>query len=295
MSSSSPGAEGERGPSISVAMATYNGETYLPEMLESLETQTRLPDELVVRDDCSSDGTVQVVEEFARRAPFPVRVLDGGERLGYAQNFVAASNACSGDLIFFADQDDSWRPPKLETVSRAADPTKSQALFHDFALQSHDGTQIAPSFYGVLAERGFGRGVAIKGCSMVVTRRFLDTWGWPAASTTISHDFWVALISTAFGQRRTLDEILIDHRLHPDNTSGWIPDDSSREFTVRDEQPSDVDVLIDLVIKKRRIRGWTPALIELVDGRGARLDPTAAKRLRRSLRTNRRRHREARS
>lgn len=293
MSSSSP-VRADEGPSISVAMATYNGETYLPEMLETLVAQSRLPDELVVRDDDSTDGTVKVVEEFAGRAPFPVRVLDAGERLGYAQNFVATSDACSGDVIFFADQDDCWRPAKLETVSRAMDPTKSQAVFHDFALQGPDGAQISPSFYAVLAERGFGTGVAIKGCSMAVTRAFLDTWGWPSASTTISHDFWVALISTAFGQRCTLDEILIDHRLHSDNTSGWIPDDSSREFTVRDQPSSDVDVLIDLVIKRRRIRGWTPALIELVDGRGRRIDAEAARRLRRSLRTNRRRHREAR-
>lgn len=283
------------GVSLSVAMATYNGETYLPEMLESLALQTRLPDELVVRDDRSSDRTLAVLAEFAAHAPFPVRVLDGGERLGYAQNFVAASSGCSGDLVFFADQDDSWRPAKLERVALAADPARSQALFHDFSLMSDDGSEIAPSFYGVLTERGFGPAVALKGCSMAVTRAFLDLWGWPPASTTISHDFWVALISTAFDQRITLDEVLIDHRLHADNTSGWIPDDASREFTVREEHPSDVEVLIDLVIKRRRLRGWTPTFIELVDTLGEGVDPAAAKRLRRSLRSNRRRHREARA
>jgi glycosyltransferase involved in cell wall biosynthesis len=281
------------GPSLSVAMATYNGETFLPEMLDSLATQTLLPDELVVRDDGSSDATLRVLHEFGGRAPFPVRVLDAGERLGYAQNFVTVSRECSGDLVFFADQDDSWRPHKLEAVTAAADPAQSQALFHDFALQSDDGAPIAPSFYGVLAERGFGPGIALKGCSMTVTRAFIDAWGWPPASTSISHDFWVALLSTAFGQRRNLDDILIDHRLHADNASGWIPDDASREFTRDGDHAPDVDVLIDLVIKRRRVRGWTRAFLELLDERGDRLDPEAAKRLRRSLRTNRRRHREA--
>src|SRR4051794_21844611 len=89
------------GPLLSVAMATFNGETYLPEMLDSLAAQTRPPDELVVRDDGSSDATVALLEDFASRAPFPVRVLGGGVRLGYAQNFVATSRECSGDLIFF--------------------------------------------------------------------------------------------------------------------------------------------------------------------------------------------------
>ena len=90
--SSVPGHPGQ----ISVAMATYNGERFLPEMLDSLAGQTRLPDELVIRDDGSSDSTLVVVQEFAARAGFPVRVLPGGDLLGYAQNFVTASRACSG-------------------------------------------------------------------------------------------------------------------------------------------------------------------------------------------------------
>src|SRR3954464_9717794 len=107
-------------PSISVAMATYNGERYLPEMLDSLAAQTLQPDELVVRDDASEDDTVSILHAFARRVPFRVEVLAGGPRLGYAQNFVTASRACSGGVIFFADQDDSWRPHKLATVSQHA-------------------------------------------------------------------------------------------------------------------------------------------------------------------------------
>ena len=72
----SPASLGAR--SVSVAMATYNGERYLPEMLESLAAQTRLPDELVVRDDGSTDGTLGVVHDFARRVPFRVEVIAGG-------------------------------------------------------------------------------------------------------------------------------------------------------------------------------------------------------------------------
>jgi glycosyltransferase involved in cell wall biosynthesis len=279
---------------LSVVMATFEGETYLPEMLESLAAQTRPPDELVVRDDGSSDATVAILTDFTARAPFPVRVLPGGERLGYAQNFVTASRECSGDLIFFADQDDTWRPGKLETVARAASPGRSQALFHDFALQSGDGAEIAPSYYRLLAERGFGPAVALKGCSMAVTREFVDTWGWPPASTSVSHDFWVALLATAFGQRLNLDDILIDHRLHDANTSGWIPGDSARVFTEAGVPVDDVDLMIDLVVKRPRLRAWTQVFLDAADKPGEHVDPGAAKRLRRSLRTNRRRHRAAR-
>src|ERR1700710_1796077 len=129
---------------ISIAMATYNGERYLPEMLDSLAAQTRLPDELVVRDDGSSDHTLEVVHYFAERAGFPVRVLPAGERLGYAQNFVTVSRACTGDVLFFADQDDGLRPGKLEGGGGAASGCEPMALFHDFSLQRGDGAEIAP-------------------------------------------------------------------------------------------------------------------------------------------------------
>ncbi len=279
---------------ISIAMATYDGERYLPEMLESLANQTRPPDELVVRDDGSSDRTLDVVHDFAARAPFEVRVVPSDGRLGYAQNFVAASRACTGDLLFFADQDDSWRPEKLETVAGVVSPGDVAAVSHDFTLQAADGSPIAPSYAGVLAERGFGPVVALKGCSIAVTRGFIDTWGWPPGSSKVSHDFWVTLLATAFGQRRILPDVLIDHRLHDRNKSGWIPDESSREFTRVGDGASDVDLLVDLVVKPPRVRDLTTTFLEVVDERGENVDPAAAQRLRRSLRANRRHHRERR-
>jgi len=279
---------------ISIAMATYNGERFLPEMLESLAAQTRPPDELVIRDDGSSDGTGEVVRDFARHAPFAVRVMPGGIRLGYAQNFVAASRACTGDLLLFADQDDVWRPEKLATVAGSVSRRDVAAVFHDFSLHRSDGEQIAPSFVGVLAERGFPPAVALKGCSIAVTRGFVDTWGWPDPSSPVSHDFWVALLATAFGQRRILPDVLIDHRMHEDNASGWIPDEHSRAFTRPEDAVSDVDLLVDLVVKPPRLRGLTDTFLEVVRERGERVDAAAAQRLRRSLRENRRRHRAAR-
>lgn len=278
---------------ISVAMATFDGERFLPEMLASLAEQTRRPDELVVRDDGSSDGTLEILRDFAERAPFPVHQVPSTGRLGYAQNFVAAGRACSGDLLFFADQDDVWRPEKLEMVAGAVRGSDPVVVSHDFALMDEDRAEIEPSFFGVLAERGFGPAVALKGCSLAMNRAFLDTWDWPPVGSGITHDLWVVLLATAFDERVILPEVLIDHRLHPDNTSGWIPDDSARVFTRRGDRASDVDVLIDLMLKKPRLRGPTIAFLDVLQERGELVDPTAARRLRRSLRTNRRLHREA--
>jgi glycosyltransferase involved in cell wall biosynthesis len=279
-------------PSVSVAMATYNGERYLPEMLESLAAQTRPPDELVVRDDASEDGTVGILHAFARRVPFRVDVIAGGPRLGYAQNFIAASRECAGGVVFFADQDDSWRRPKLATVVQHVRRRRiPRAYFHDFALQSDDGSPLSPSYYDLLAERGYPPAAALKGCTMAVTSGFVDLWGWPPPGAPVSHDFWVALLSTAFGQRRNLPDPLIDHRLHETNASGWIPDDASREFTRRDDDSGPVRLLIDLVLKPPRLAARTRVFLDVLDERGDAVDPVAAGRLRRLLRANQRRHR----
>lgn len=98
---------------ISIAMCTYNGEKYLQEQLDSFLRQTRLPDELVVCDDCSQDGTIQILQAFAAQAPFPIRLFINPENLGFSKNFEKAISLCQGDIIAISDQDDQWLPEKL--------------------------------------------------------------------------------------------------------------------------------------------------------------------------------------
>jgi glycosyltransferase involved in cell wall biosynthesis len=98
---------------ISIAMCTYNGEKYLQEQLDSFLQQTRLPDELVVCDDGSQDGTVAILEAFAARAPFPIRLFLNPKNLGVFKNFEKAISLCTGQIIALSDQDDVWLPEKL--------------------------------------------------------------------------------------------------------------------------------------------------------------------------------------
>src|SRR5688572_17357597 len=102
--------------SLSVALASFNGERYIAEQLKSIAQQARLPDELVVSDDASTDNTPEIVLEFARHAPFPVQFFQNSERLGSTRNFEAAIRACKGDIIFLCDQDDVWYPNKVALI-----------------------------------------------------------------------------------------------------------------------------------------------------------------------------------
>ena len=113
------------GETVSVAMATFNGVAYLAEQVDSLFRQTRLPDELVIHDDASTDGTPELLRRIALEAPFPVLVLEGARNQGVNASFGSALKRCSGDVVFFCDQDDIWLPRKIETcllaLSRAPD------------------------------------------------------------------------------------------------------------------------------------------------------------------------------
>src|ERR1700692_1867054 len=99
--------------SVSVAMATYNGQKFIREQLDSLAAQQHLPSELIITDDASSDKTVAIAEQFAKTAPFTVHIHRHEKRLGYRANFMRAASRCTSELIAFCDQDDIWSPRTL--------------------------------------------------------------------------------------------------------------------------------------------------------------------------------------
>ena len=98
---------------ISIALCTCNGERFLGEQLASLASQSFRPSELVVCDDASDDDTCELLENFARSAPFPVRLYRNPKRLGIGQNFEQVISLCTGSVIALCDQDDFWLPEKL--------------------------------------------------------------------------------------------------------------------------------------------------------------------------------------
>lgn len=118
MSASIP-VSGSRPVKISIALCTFNGAKYLSDQLASIAKQTRLPDELIVCDDASTDDTRLLLEEFRSNAPFRVELHRNSENLGSFRNFESAISKCCGDIIALADQDDYWLPQKLKVIESA--------------------------------------------------------------------------------------------------------------------------------------------------------------------------------
>ncbi|MBQ7594547.1 MAG: glycosyltransferase [Synergistaceae bacterium] len=105
---------------VSIAIASYNGEKYILEQLESIRTQTRFPDEVIIADDCSTDGTFELCEKFiAEHELTGWTVYQNPQNLGICANFRNVLKKCTGDYIFPCDQDDIWMPDKLEVMIKA--------------------------------------------------------------------------------------------------------------------------------------------------------------------------------
>ena len=219
---------------VSVAMATCDGERFVLEQLESIASQSRLPDELIVYDAASRDDTFAQLEAFASRAPFEVVATCNPNRLGITENFERAISACSGDIIFLADQDDVWLPEKIATLAPLLiEHPDTGAVFSDGEIVDADGHSLGDSLWRSLgftrreqeAVRGgravdvFLRHVVAAGTTMAF-RSSLRDLALPFPTLRSCHDAFVAFIAAATSRVEIVPEQLIRYRLHGANQIG---------------------------------------------------------------------------
>ncbi|MEO7178512.1 MAG: glycosyltransferase family 2 protein, partial [Allosphingosinicella sp.] len=206
-------------PSISVALATYNGRAYLGEQLASLAAQTRLPDELVVCDDNSTDGSVGLLEDFARTAPFRVRIYRNERNLGVLRNFEKALSLCEGDIVFLSDQDDVWLPEKIGEIVGIFEKTPGAlAVINDKLIADENLVPTGATMLGNI--RGFGSpdGNFVAGCCSAFRREWLGI-ALPIPRGAIAHDTWLLGLAHRLGVVSISEKPLQYYRRHGDNVS----------------------------------------------------------------------------
>lgn len=219
--------------SASIALCTYNGERFLEAQLQSLVAQTRHPTELVVFDDGSTDRTVQILESFVQSSPFPVRLHRNPSRLGASANFAAAVAACTGDVIFFCDQDDLWEPDKIEVMMSAFTQSPPPAfVFSDADMCDQTGRSLGYRLWSSVGlvgrlRRQFEAGGALR----VLLRQNVVTGATLAFDARYRplilpidrqwmHDGWTALLLSAVAGARAVDRPLVRYRQHADQSIG---------------------------------------------------------------------------
>ncbi len=223
-------------PRVSILLATYNGERYLPELLASLARQSHANWRLHVRDDGSRDATQALLAEAAQCDPRIVLVADGAGNLGARGNFAQLLAQVEAEYYMFADQDDVWLPDKIRdslALLRAQEAAQGSAhpmlVFTDLQVTDQALRVLYPS---ELRRHGFdrliGQGVTLRrlltqniaaGCTLLFNRPLRDAAS-PIPPETVMHDWWLALTAVAIGQILFLDQATLLYRQHGDNQMG---------------------------------------------------------------------------
>jgi len=236
---------------VSVAITTYNGEKYINAQLESLRDQTLAPDEVVIFDDCSTDSTAELVRAFiADNGLTHWRFTVNSQNMGFVRNFYQAVDAASGEYIFLCDQDDVWKPDKIERMVAVfqAHPYV-QALCAGFEMidseeqklpgRASSGLVCGRAGEGGLMKIGFEevlwRNIA-PGCTSAYTRSCRDFFA-RYRTGLCPHDWELNLFGAVLGGLYYFDAPLTGYRMHGANTIGLAQLKAAERLTAYAHDP----------------------------------------------------------
>lgn len=220
---------------ISVVMCTWNGAAFVEAQLLSILEQSRAPDEIIIRDDASTDTTVAVVQRVARDWPHRMTLVQNPSNDGVVCNFGAALALATGSIIFLADQDDIWRRNKVELTLRHFQRATTDAVFSngdvvDVAGRSLGYTLWQWARFGAREQRLVAGGDALPvllrrnvatGATLAIRARLRDR-ALPLSSACL-HDEWLALLAAITPGGLAMEPAsLIAYRQHGENAVGAL-------------------------------------------------------------------------
>ena len=204
--------------SISIALATYNGEKYISEQLNSILPQLQAEDEIIISDDGSSDNTLELIAGFSSAQ---IKVYKNPKK-GVISNFENAINHTSGDIVFLCDQDDIWLPDKVKTVKNYFRDANLNLVVSDAYIAGQNMELVEDSFYKVMnSGSGFIKNFTkntFLGCCMAFRKELKDTI-LPFPVNIPMHDSWIGLLAELNGNVLFIPEKLIYYRRHQNNAT----------------------------------------------------------------------------
>lgn len=221
---------------VEILLATYNGEKYLREQLESLLNQSYEDLHVIIRDDGSSDHTQAIIQDFVTRFPTKVTFIQDKIHLGALACFSELMGCSKAPYMMFADQDDIWLKDKVTTtlnkmkeMEKKYGETKPILVHTDLIVVDEKKNQIAPSFWTYTGlkpvENPYLQKILVQnevtGCTMMMNRALVDL-AFPVESYSAMHDWWVGIVAAAFGHIGLICEPQILYRQHGKNTLGAV-------------------------------------------------------------------------
>ena len=206
---------------ISIALASYNGEKYILDQLKSFANQSKIPDEVIISDDCSTDNTIKLIKQFSIKAPFRIEIHQNKSNLGYAQNFNNALLKTSGDLIFLSDQDDVWFDNKLEDIYKIAASSKSLLIMNNAEITDAEMTPTGINKLDQIRLINGNDSKFVMGCCAAIKRELLDLV-LPIDINFPAHDTWISWLGQFMNLKEVTPEVMQYYRRHGKNQSNYI-------------------------------------------------------------------------
>lgn len=220
---------------ISVAIATYNGQEFIKEQLLSILNQTMPVDEIVICDDQSSDDTVKIIQELLCDK---IYLYQNEKNLGYKLNFKKALSYCKGDYIFLCDQDDIWKPNKVQTMieimqnhpeikalastydlidelsnEKQIDINRKYSNKNMYKCKVKDNALVKVPFERLVVENSF------QGCALCVRKQVNEKFQ-RCFSVDFHHDWLINILASEQNGMYFLNVPLFHYRIHSKNTIG---------------------------------------------------------------------------
>jgi glycosyltransferase involved in cell wall biosynthesis len=206
-------------------MATYNGERYLAEQLDSILRQTYPSLELIIIDDGSTDGTMTLLHQYAAQDQ-RIRVVQNETNLGYIRNFEKGMGLASGTFVALSDQDDIWHDTKIQVLMNEIGD--SDVVFADSRLIDDQNRPISTNFSDIrrlqtfTSSLSFVIGNTVSGHNMLIRRELVARC--VPFPILLPHDHWLCFVATFRGPVRFVPQVLVDYRQHAENVFGITRD-----------------------------------------------------------------------
>jgi len=213
----------ESSPLVSIVLATYNGQDFLRLQLDSIVKQTYPHLEVIVTDDCSTDDTVTIINEYTQKYPF-FRLYENVKNVGYIQNFEKGMLLAKGDFIALSDQDDIWNTDKVSIlVSEISD---AEIIYSNSELVDEQGQSLHKRMSEIKNQIAYDNclmysiGAWAPGHAMMIKRDLVSRC--VPFPLIVTHDFWLGFIATCNGPIKYLDTPLVSYRQHQSNVIGAV-------------------------------------------------------------------------
>jgi len=217
-------------PEIEILMATYNGEKYVREQIDSIIHQTYENWKLLIRDDNSTDKTLEILKEYEKKDKRIKVIEDKKGNLGFVKNFEELLNYSNKEWIMFSDQDDYWLENKIEKYvtilnSNPKDILKKPILIHSNSFICNDNLEIIKKEFinsniaSKYNEDSYYFFYFVQGSTVLINRAMIDL-ALPFSKNVTVHDRYFHLLAEFLGKRIFINESLIKYRHHSNNKIG---------------------------------------------------------------------------